>query len=181
MTAQYEHEKAVLLRKQMKGGQLRYVSFSYFFRAPRFMDIVIGALQSRLTMRSLWVKSLGPLCSSSKSMARSAGKSVEAISQSSFRARSVVQRPLRQRRTSARRSSSCCSLDNKISKTSQVLQQNTYRHSISIIRYSRPTSSVIPPWRMKVSTQSTVSFLSRRRSLCSLPISTSCGLCIFRR
>src|SRR5437016_7994036 len=102
MTAQYGHEKAVLLRKQMKGGQLRYVNFSYFFKAPRFMDIVIGALQSRLTMRSLWVKSLGPLCSSSKSMARSAGKSVEAISQSSFRARSVVQRPLRQDRKSTR-------------------------------------------------------------------------------
>src|SRR5687767_8132570 len=53
------------------------------------------------------------------------------------------------------------------------MRRNTYRHSISMIRWSKPTSSVIPPAAMKESTHSTVSLRSRSRSLWSFPTSTS--------
>jgi hypothetical protein len=56
------------------------------------------------------VNSLGPFFSSSKIMCMSVGKRVLCSSERWWRARAVVQRALRQSRTSCRRASSCSSL-----------------------------------------------------------------------
>lgn len=60
------------------------------------------------------VNSLGPLCSGSKTIARSAGKSVFSMSHSFRRARSVVQSALRHKSASCRTWSSWSSLKMKL-------------------------------------------------------------------